>query len=228
MPVFYPITAIMDNAQNINAKIDKEFYKTESLTVEDIENHPDKWQLLHWKSIVSAVVRYDQMAKYCKNFESFSIFEIGCGFGGFCEIHKDGFSKYVGIDNNPAFIRYANKTYGNVNDIAFFLDDALDFSIFQETYGNFDCTIVSGLFNNRGFPAWHPKFLTTFFNEMIKMSNMVFCNFPSAWCLKREPTFEYFSPSLVLDSALSVTPNVVIEHNMMADCLVVLSNSKLI
>ena len=64
--------------------------------------------------------------------------------------------------------------------------------------------------------------LQKFLEHMFNRSNLVMVNFPSVYATIRAKNIEYFAPSYLLTTALSITPNVELIHKDMADILLIL------
>jgi SAM-dependent methyltransferase len=91
----------------------------------------------------------DVIEHHFRDLESFSIFELGCGYGAFVEyltrINKLNSVDYSGIDLVEEMILKAKATYPDIADHFF----TGDFNYF-DTSKQFDFIISSGVFNLKG------------------------------------------------------------------------------
>lgn len=161
----------------------------------------------------SAYARYDQMNSLV-SFKDKNIIEFGCGWGSFFDF-RFTCNEYFGIDINNNFIDIARKKYPN--------QIFKNISILEYTpEKKYDIAISSGVAGNQGGPADHPEKLRKFLSKLYLSANTVMVNFPSIYATIRTNNIEYFSPSYVLDTALSITENIQIIHKTKSDFLLIL------
>ncbi len=106
-----------------------------------------------WKDHEAQYVSFDYIMttirSFYPNLESFSIRELGCGYGAFLEyltvINGKAHIEYFGVDLVNEMIQKAKMTYPEIAD-HFFAGDFKDFK-FEKTV---DFIISSGVFNLRG------------------------------------------------------------------------------
>lgn len=161
----------------------------------------------------SAKKRYEDMNNQVPFFDK-EIIEFGCGWGSFFDFQFSS-KDYYGIDINENFINLAKKKY---------LDKKFDcFGILEfNSSKKYDLAIASGVAGNQGGPADNPLKLKKFLEIMYSSAKITMVNFPSIWADIRSENIEYFSPSYVLETSLSITRNVKLLHKSKSDFLIVL------
>lgn len=171
------------------------------------------FKTLFWNSENSAIIRYNLMNSYCE-FNNKNILEVGCGFGSFFKLNYKC-KNYTGIDVNLNLINSAKKEFPNYN----FYNKSLEDFETEETY---DLSICSGVFANRYIPLNFYNNIKDSLFKLYSKSNIVMVNFPSIYADVREPNIEFYSPELILSIALSISPNVIIDHRIKSDFLLVI------
>ncbi len=106
-----------------------------------INEHGATPEGVDWNGEESQDIRFEQLSKVIKN-EKFSISDIGCGYGKYCEYLKSNYKSFIykGYDLSFEMIKNAKNIYSNQN-IEFLHIDNLD----QITTS--DYSIASGIFN---------------------------------------------------------------------------------
>lgn len=100
-------------------------------------------QGVDWNGGVSQVLRFSQLCKLIDASDSFSVNDIGCGYGALFEYLVEHYAevKYTGIDVSEDMVNAAVSRYGNRENVNFIAanepDDIADYGI------------ASGIFNVR-------------------------------------------------------------------------------
>ena len=92
-----------------------------------------------------------------------SVLDVGCGLGdlwAFLRSNGDE-SKYLGLDNVPEFVDYANSRFDD-NSLAMLVDNL------EELPTGYDYSILSGVFNNKMEDNW--AFMTKTLRKMYEVS----------------------------------------------------------
>lgn len=108
-----------------------------------IATHGPSAKGVDWNTEESQSLRYEQLLKVCRAGESFTINDIGCGFGYLCSVlaeQKRDF-EYYGSDISPKMLEEAKKLYGHLPHAHFVgSNEALPIA---------DYSVASGIFNVR-------------------------------------------------------------------------------
>ena len=110
---------------------------------EKLAAHGDTPQGVDWNGEASQMLRFEQLGKVVSEIDSFSVNDLGCGYGALLEFFESKFSSfsYSGFDVSADMITAANKRKGKENDARFIVAAEPDV---VSDYG-----IASGIFNVR-------------------------------------------------------------------------------
>jgi len=95
-------------------------------------NPAEKYEHNHWRPIISRAIN-----QYCQN--KFTL-DLGCGTGACLPIIVKQTPDFLGLDNSPVMLKYAQRKYGNLNMM---LGDAHHLPIRSDVL---DCVVAIGLF----------------------------------------------------------------------------------
>jgi SAM-dependent methyltransferase len=108
-----------------------------------LAKHGETPRGVDWNGKESQTVRFEQLNKIISTSSSFSVNDIGCGYGAFYDflVHRyDSFS-YFGFDVSEKMVLAANKRYQDRKKVRF--------AVSNEPEENSDFVIASGIFNVR-------------------------------------------------------------------------------
>jgi hypothetical protein len=125
-----------------------------------------------WSCVPTQELRFVQLLKLCDFSTSFSLKDLGCGYGALLAFldkrYADRRIDYLGVDLSPAMIRHAKRLWRGVPNVRF----ARGACGTQEV----DYTIASGIFNVRleqSLERWE-RFVATTLAEMRAASRLGF------------------------------------------------------
>jgi len=144
-----------------------------------------------WKNEESQVARFVQLVKILENTaESFSVNDLGCGYGKLYEFLKDNYNSfhYTGYDLSDEMILNARSLYGSSGSHEFrVISDLADLT-------PADYTLASGIFNvkmEHSNDEWQDYFITVL-RQMSKISKRGF----AFNCLTIYSDMEYMKDTL--------------------------------
>lgn len=123
-----------------------------------LERHGASPQGVDWNSIESQQTRFAQIARVCEADASFSLNDIGCGYGAFYD-YLSGRGKecdYLGVDISPAMVAKGEELHRGRRGCRFLAGERADRAA--------DYTVASGIFSVRlsaGDGDWHRHILDT-------------------------------------------------------------------
>jgi len=124
---------------------------------------------VHWNSLESQILRFDQLLKICNHPGFFSIIDYGCGYGALLDymLQKGYRINYQGFNISSQMIENAKKAHKGVENSVFLNESFLRVS---------DYTIASGIFNVKlgtSGADWKKYILMTF-EKIDKLSKRGF------------------------------------------------------
>jgi SAM-dependent methyltransferase len=127
----------MDSQQtNFLAEIN-EYYSTK------LAIHGETAKGVDWNGEESQIIRFEQLSKIIKNKNSFSINDLGCGYGALYDYLRTEYDSffYSGIDISEDMIQAATLRFKNMTNTHFYTSN--------EPQQVADYSIASGIFNVR-------------------------------------------------------------------------------
>ncbi|MGI9350700.1 MAG: class I SAM-dependent methyltransferase [Rhizobiaceae bacterium] len=96
-----------------------------------------------WPDHKGQLLRFDQLSKLFGDEDSFSVCDIGCGYGAFADYVRSGYedAKYVGIDLSKAMVEASRSKFLDV--------EGVEFAIASKPPNPVDFCVASGIFNVR-------------------------------------------------------------------------------
>ena len=154
--------------------------------------------------------RFDTLLSFF-DLEGRSFLDVGCGFGDLnkaIQFHTTNYS-YLGVDIMEEYLAVANTRYAS-DTVAFQRAEFLA----SELPRNFDIGIASGTFNFRMAGVDHYDYLQRSLVKMLDActEGVAVDMLSDKVNFQRESSF-YYSPSRVLEIALSLTKNVSLRHD---------------
>lgn len=128
----------MSNSNGINLLDDVANYYSQKLA-----EHGDSPKGVDWNGAESQFLRFDQLCKVISASNSFTVNDLGCGYGAFCEYLEKRYESfsYTGIDVSESMISAAEHRYHNRKNMRFINASEPDQIA--------DYGVASGIFNVR-------------------------------------------------------------------------------
>lgn len=143
-----------------------------SYYTEKVLQHGPSPRGVDWKNGESQLQRFAQLLKIIENNKTFSINDLGCGYGKLYEVLKDNYDSfsYMGYDLSEEMISNASSLYGS--------SDRHDFRVISDHIELMpaDYTIASGIFNvmmGHSAAEWQDYSLTVL-RQMDRVSKIGF------------------------------------------------------
>lgn len=113
---------------------------------------------VNWNGEESQMLRFEQLCKIVNTSSPFSVNDLGCGYGAFCDFlaHRYESFSYSGIDVSEEMIRAAKQCYQGRTQVSFVLSSS---PVQVADYG-----VASGIFNvrqGRSDAEWQSYLATT-------------------------------------------------------------------
>ena len=130
----------MDNSKNNKTEMLSPVAKYYSAKLVE---HGETPHGVDWNSVESQTLRFEQLSKILNAEKTFSVNDLGCGYGALYDYLSDRFDSfsYSGIDISSEMIRAAESRYFNTKNARFILNSTPEQSA--------DFGIASGIFNVR-------------------------------------------------------------------------------
>lgn len=176
---------------------------------------------LGWGTKEQQAFRFLQTVDANINFQHKGILDIGCGFGDyyrFLQANTIPFSRYTGWDINPDLIKEARIQYAHGSNVEFEVNNLVELS--TNTMPTIaDIGVMLGLLNlnlkkNRVDNYEYSKLMIK--NAFRLVKDVLVIDFLSTYKTPDYPEEDfvfYHDPNVMLDFAMSLSPNVVLKHN---------------
>jgi hypothetical protein len=203
--------------------------KLESLISLTIKRYSDRYQemgynvkTLGWGTTEQQEYRFSQAIISDIEFKNKSIMDIGCGFGDFyrflagCNLD---FKSYHGCDLNPDLINEAKKIHSGKPGVSFEVKNVFEIQKTDKPVA--DIGFMFGLLNVN----WKEKFdnmeysKTAINKAFALVKEVLVVDFLSTNKTPDYPSEDfvyYHDPKVMLDFALTLSPNVILKHNYSA------------
>lgn len=174
---------------------------------------------LGWGSEEQQKYRFARTLEQDIDWDGKTVLDIGCGFGDYYDFlcaQEVPFSRYVGWDINPDFVREAGQRHGNDPRAMFEVRNVFEQ---QPPEGQtYDIGVMLGVLNFHWKEAYdNVKYthsaLRTAFNIVRKALIVDFLSEHTTETYPREDFVFYHQPGDMLNFALSLTPDVTLKHN---------------
>ena len=172
---------------------------------------------LGWGNKTQQESRFDQTLSTGLTFLNKNILDIGCGFGDYYHFLKKSqvaFGTYSGYDLNPHLIKEAKLQAGDSPDCSFYVENVLD----SPTRTEYDIGLMLGVCNvnlhervdNYNYAG---EVMTRAFERVSEALIVDFLSYERVDSYPKEDFVFYYRPSKILEMALNLTRNVVLNHS---------------
>lgn len=157
----------------------------------------------------------DPILMFLEN-DSSAVLDVGCGFADLYDflINIGWRGKYFGLDINPELLEVALQNHVGLN---FFCEDIASpkiFSMFDEQY--FDCTIASGIFNEKLKEGSNKEHITKALQHMYALSSKTVCSdFMSSYVDYQQVESFHTDPAWIFNLAKFMSRWVLLRHDYM-------------